>query len=108
MLSFVQSVSSSVADGYELRFAALERGAHGMTFPCDAQGRVEAVLGVDYPADAWLRAALLARLSAMGALALLITIVTSATVVVSPVPESIQVSPVLCSMIWNSTHRGQI
>ena len=41
MLSFVQSVSSSVADGYELRFAALERGAHGMTFPCDAQGRVD-------------------------------------------------------------------
>ena len=33
---------------------------------------------------------------------------TSATVVVSPVPESIHVSPVLCSMIWNSTHVGQI
>jgi len=49
----------------------------------DAQGRVEAVLGVDYPARAWTQAALLARLSAMGGLLILITIVTSAAVVVS-------------------------
>ncbi len=33
---------------------------------------------------------------------------TSATVVVTPVPDSIQRSPVLCSMIWYSTHCGQI
>ncbi len=49
----------------------------------DAQGNVEAVLGVDYPAATWLNSALLARLCAMGGLLILITIVAAAAVVVS-------------------------
>ena len=40
MLSFVQFTSATLADTYELRFAALEGGAHGVAFPCDAQGHV--------------------------------------------------------------------
>jgi hypothetical protein len=30
-----------LSETYELQFAALEGGAHGVAFPCDAQGHVD-------------------------------------------------------------------
>ena len=56
----------------------------------DDQGRVEAVLGVDYPAEDWLSHIALARLGAMGLLLTVFITVTSGIVVVTGARASLR------------------